>query len=101
MSKWEKLNKEFDDALNSMTLEDWDNWYHRVERKRMNQNKMKQKYKCLFGFLRKRMNQNKMKQKYKCLLGFHEFEVLEYSGYVKIIWCKHCEKVKTIKLKSE
>jgi hypothetical protein len=42
MSKWEKLNKEFDDALNSMTLEDWDNWYHRVERKRMNQNKMKQ-----------------------------------------------------------
>jgi hypothetical protein len=42
-----------------------------------------------------------MKQKYKCLLGFHEFVVLEYNGYSKIIWCKHCEKVKTIKIKSE
>ena len=40
MSKWEKLNKEFDDALNSMTLEDCDNWYQRFEQKRINQNNM-------------------------------------------------------------
>ena len=40
MANWEKLNKEFDDALNSMTKEDWDNWYKNVEQKRINQNKM-------------------------------------------------------------
>lgn len=41
MANWEKLNKEFDDALDSMTKEDWDNWYKNVEQKRINQNKMK------------------------------------------------------------
>ena len=53
MDKWEKLNKEFDNKLNSMTKEDWenvemnsmtsedwDNWYENVEMKRINQNKM-------------------------------------------------------------
>lgn len=53
MDKWEKLNKEFDNKLNSMTSEDWenvemnsmtsedwDNWYENVEMKRINQNKM-------------------------------------------------------------
>lgn len=43
MANWEKLNKEFDDCLDSMTKEDWDNWYKNVEQKRINQNKMKQK----------------------------------------------------------
>lgn len=42
-----------------------------------------------------------MKQNYKCLLGFHDFQVLEYNGYSKIVWCKHCEKVKTIKVKAK
>ena len=41
MANWEKLNKEFDDCLDSMTKEDWDNWYKNVEQKRINQNKMK------------------------------------------------------------
>ena len=40
MANWEKLNKEFDDCLDSMTKEDWDNWYKNVEQKRINQNKM-------------------------------------------------------------
>jgi hypothetical protein len=26
MANWEKLNKEFDDALDSMTSEDWELW---------------------------------------------------------------------------
>lgn len=39
-----------------------------------------------------------MKQKYKCLLGFHDFQVLEYNGHSKIVWCKHCDKVRTIKI---
>ena len=40
MANWEKLSKEFDDKLNSMTKEDWDNWYVNVEQKRINQNNM-------------------------------------------------------------
>ena len=40
MANWEKLSKEFDDKLNSMTKEDWDNWYKNVEQKRINQNEM-------------------------------------------------------------
>ena len=40
MSKWEKLSKEFDDILYSMTKEDWDNWYENVEMKRIKQNNM-------------------------------------------------------------
>ena len=53
MANWGKLNKEFDNKLNSMTSEDWenvemnsmtsedwDNWYENVEMKRINQNKM-------------------------------------------------------------
>ena len=40
MANWEKLNKEFDDALDSMTKEHWDNWYKNVEQKRINENKM-------------------------------------------------------------
>lgn len=42
MANWEKLSKEFDKALNSMTKEDWDNWYKNVEQKRINQNKMEE-----------------------------------------------------------
>jgi hypothetical protein len=42
-----------------------------------------------------------MKQKIKCIIGLHQFELLEYNGYVKIVWCKHCEKVKTIRLKKK
>ena len=40
MANWEKLNKEFDDALNSMTKEDWKSWYERFKQKQINQNKM-------------------------------------------------------------
>ena len=47
MANWEKLNKEFDDALDSMTKEDWDNWYKNVEQKRINQNKMEEETKDL------------------------------------------------------
>lgn len=42
-----------------------------------------------------------MRQKLKCLLFLHDWEVLEYNGYIKIVWCKHCDKVKTIKIKSK
>ena len=47
MANWEKLNKEFDDALDSMTKEDWDNWYKNVVQKRINQNKMEEETKDL------------------------------------------------------
>ncbi len=33
MSKWEKLNKELDDALNSMTSEDWDKWHEKFKQR--------------------------------------------------------------------
>lgn len=41
MNKWEKLSKEFDDALNSMTPAAWEVWYENVEMRRMNQSKLK------------------------------------------------------------
>ena len=40
MANWEKLNKEFDEALDSMTSEDWKSWYERFKQKQINQNKM-------------------------------------------------------------
>lgn len=40
MNKWEKLSKEFDDALNSMTPAAWEVWHENVERRRMNQTEM-------------------------------------------------------------
>ena len=40
MANWEKLNKEFDEALDSMTKEDWKSWYERFKQKQINQNKM-------------------------------------------------------------
>lgn len=41
MNKWEKLSKEFDDALNSMTPAAWEVWHENVERRRMSQTEMK------------------------------------------------------------
>lgn len=41
MANWEKLNKEFDEALDSMTKEDWKSWYERFKQKQINQNRMK------------------------------------------------------------
>jgi hypothetical protein len=40
MNKWDKLNKEFDEALDSMTSEDWKSWYERFKQKQINKNKM-------------------------------------------------------------
>lgn len=40
MSKWDKLNKEFDEALDSMTSEDWTSWYERFKQKQITRNKM-------------------------------------------------------------
>ena len=34
MANWEKLNKEFDDALKSMTDEKWDEFKTRIDKKR-------------------------------------------------------------------
>jgi hypothetical protein len=42
MANWEKLNKEFDEALDSMTKEDWKSWYERFKQKQINQNNMTQ-----------------------------------------------------------
>jgi hypothetical protein len=35
MSKWDKLNKEFDGALDSMTPEEWDMWAARFKEKQL------------------------------------------------------------------
>lgn len=40
MANWEKLNKEFDEALDLMTKEDWKSWYERFKQKQINQNRM-------------------------------------------------------------
>lgn len=40
MNKWCKLNKEFDDALKSMTSEKWNIWHKKFKNKTLNQNKM-------------------------------------------------------------
>lgn len=41
MNKWEKLSKEFDDALNSLTPAAWEVWHENAERRRMSQTEMK------------------------------------------------------------
>ena len=43
MSKWDKLNKEFDEALDSMTSKDWTSWYERFKQKQINHSKMEEK----------------------------------------------------------
>lgn len=40
-----------------------------------------------------------MKKEFKCLIGLHKYEVWNYDGYAKLLLCKKCEKVKTIRIK--
>jgi hypothetical protein len=42
MTKWDKLNKELDDALDTMTSEDWNTWESKFKEKQNIKNKMEQ-----------------------------------------------------------
>lgn len=49
MSKWERLNKELDDALNSITSEGWDIWALKFKQKQVNQDNMENRNKPAFS----------------------------------------------------
>lgn len=40
MANWDKLNKQFDDLLDSMTIEDWQFWANNREQKKMRVSEM-------------------------------------------------------------
>lgn len=71
MSKWERLNKEFDKTLNSMTYRDWHVWYEKFNQKQFNQNKMKKE---------KNQDLKEMNLKLHAQLLINQFYELETNG---------------------
>lgn len=41
MANWEKLNKKFDDVIDSMSKEDWKNWKKRCDERRLERENLK------------------------------------------------------------
>jgi hypothetical protein len=86
MTKWDKLNKELNDALDTMTSEDWNTWASKFKQKQNIENQMEQtvEEKALWLIAQFRLNViNDCESAKKCALIAVE-EILEVLYSLKL-----------------